>query len=430
MRRWKTFAGLAVLLTAAFTPARAQSLSECPATIEAYEKAPTVAHARPLFPCFNHPDPKVRGRAFNSVIRREIFDDPEFPGLMPALRQAAALGERDKDYEVAKLAGGIETWLISAQTYFYDKARAAEETRRSRQDAMGTEPARLRLSLVFGAGIVAQMLIYVLSSGAGLGRLGFAFLFGLLGLMPGKNERDYELHFHLAYCFVVFAFMAFAQYKKEIMARVSESSLLASSLTFCYLCLSFLGGPRRELVLALAALPVAGTLIVAFTIREWSSATKLGCYIWFLVLAGANTAFQIRFGNLAFLFTLDYAAPPAFDLFMTGMAMTILFASLFYVYILIPVADKHETQEHRMARWREDAGEMVSRFSDYRLTADQAATIVLLQGGLYAANDYFGWLSPGIMMNVSIAILPLVFQLLFYRRTIGVPAQAENPTAR
>jgi hypothetical protein len=275
---------------------------------------------------------------------------------------------------------------------------------------------RIGLSLIFGAGIVVQTLLFVFNSGAQNrgGRLAAAAGAGLVGLLPGKHERDYQLHFHLCYCFIVYALVVFSLFKKEIMARVGQSNLLVNSLTFWYLCASFLSaGDARLAVMALAALPTLGTLIVAFTIRDWSFPVRLSCYVWFLVLTVALSIFQIRFGDLSFVVTDSYSAPDAISLYLTGMAVTYLMASLFYIYILIPIADKHQTQEQRMEIWRQDAHLMAGCFVDYRMTATEAFLIIALQGGLYALNAWGRWISPGLMMNVSFIALPFVFQRLF-----------------
>ena len=56
---------------------------------------------------------------------------------------------------------------------------------------------------------------------------------------------------------------------------------------------------------------------------------------------------------------------------------------------------------------------MASRFADYQMTASEAFAIIVLQGGLYVLNYWFRWVSTGVMMNLSIIGLALLFQLLF-----------------
>jgi hypothetical protein len=289
---------------------------------------------------------------------------------------------------------------------------------------------RVTLSLLFGSGVVSQTLLFILDSDAQNrgSRIAIAAGTGLLGLLPGKHERDYQLHFHVCYCFVVYAIVIFAQFKKEVMARVGESNLLVNSLTLWYLCAVFLSpGSAQTTFLSLAALPTLGTLVVAFTIRDWSFPVRLSCYVWFLILTAAISCFQFRFGDMSFLFTDKYAAPDPLNLYLTGMAFTYLAASLFYIYILIPIAGKHQTHEQRMVEWRADAHLMASCFADYRMTATEALLIIALQGGLYALNYWRGWIPPGAMMNVSMIVLPLLFQRMFqFRRRQPAPAAAQG----
>jgi hypothetical protein len=397
----------------------AQTGDGCRDGIEAYQKAPTVSRLKPLLPCLDDADPRVRALVFDKLVRREVWSEPQFKDVYPQLRAAAAKGRRDHDYRVSSFASGMDMWLDNSLHDERDRAKAAAAaTEAGRSDTRNeTERMRIRLSLVFGAGVVAQSLVFVLGSGqTRLVGLGAAAFIGLFGMLPGKHENVYEPHFHLALCFILYAFAVFAQFKKEIMARVSQSNLLVNSLTLWFLCASFLGGESRVLMMSLAALPTLGTLIVAFTIREWSFPVKLACYVWFLLLTIANCCFQVRFGNLAFLFLDSFAPPNPIDLFMTGMAFTVMAASLFYVYLLIPLQRKNETWEARTARWREDAHAMAGCFADYRLTAPEAMQIIVVQGSIYALNHWARWMLPGVMMNVSMVVLPLGFQLLFRRR--------------
>ncbi len=56
---------------------------------------------------------------------------------------------------------------------------------------------------------------------------------------------------------------------------------------------------------------------------------------------------------------------------------------------------------------------MASCFADYRMTATEAMQIIAIQGGIYALNYRFGWFLPGTMMNLSMIVLPFLFQLWF-----------------
>ncbi|MDE2291871.1 MAG: hypothetical protein KGL53_07295, partial [Elusimicrobia bacterium] len=399
----------------------------CRAAVAAYQQKHTVANLRPLLPCFDAPDPLVRALAFDKALSREVWDEPSFPALADQLQAAAAKGRRDKDLDVSHNADSMDWWLRNYRQYSADKADSARRKAQAaatagRSDLSSPlERARIRLSFVFGAGVVVQVLIFVLGSGrTDLHRLGLAAAAGLFGLLPGRHESLYEPHFHIAFCFVVFAFVAFVQFKDDIMARVSESSLLVNSLTLWYLCVAFLGGLGPWL-LALAALPTAGTLLVAFTVRTWTFRARLACYAWFLVLTAAEACFQVGFGNFSFLWSDSFMPPKAPDLFMTGMVFAVLAAALFYVHLLIPLRNKYETQEERMARWRGDAHEMAAHFSDYRLSASEALQILLLQGGFYLANHWLHLMEPARVMNVSLALLPLAVALAYRRGADPAP---------
>jgi len=288
------------------------------------------------------------------------------------------------------------------------------------------------LSLVFGVGIIFQSLLFI-SNQWTLEKMRLILKhmgISLAGMFPGKNERHYveDIYFHITICFILFAGFIFATFKKEILPRITEASLLSYSLIFWYLFLSRYDPHSAfdRTVVLLAALPTLGTLVIAFTLIHWSFKVNLSCYIWYLILVLAISILQISFGALAFIFGHRTDQFELWQILLTGMSFTYLSASMFYLYILIPVQGKNQTKEERMQIWQEDARLMASRFVDYRMPPVQAAIILILQGGLYALNHTYRWFPMPLMVNLSVVVLPVFFSFIF--QTIKpVPMEPATP---
>jgi hypothetical protein len=286
------------------------------------------------------------------------------------------------------------------------------------------------LSLIFGIGIVFQALLFVgdFWNPIKIKSVGTAAGASFMGMLPGKHERDYvgDIYFHMCSCFVIFAFVIFANFKKEILPRIGETCLLSYSLILWLLLFPKEGinSAFDKVAMVISVLPTLGVLVISFTLVQWNFTVNLICYIWFLVLTLTIYAVQISFGELAFLFNPnDSPASPA-HLFLTGMSFTYLSASVFYLYILIPIQKKHQTREERMKQWREDAGLMASRFIDYRMTPVQALFILVLQGGFYALNHYLRLLPVPMVVSISIILVPYLYSIAFSRAQARVLKRA------
>jgi len=292
-----------------------------------------------------------------------------------------------------------------------------------------------QMILVFILGIFAQSALFLFDAGIltgspdqWLARVGGALASGLFGLAPGRRERNYSLYFHLCVGAVIYISIFLSFFKKEILSRVSESSLLCNCLVFWYLfATTFRDTLDQKLLLGIAALPTLGTLAIAFSIRSWNFGVKFACYVWFLFLIAAIAVLQVRVGNLDFLFGKTPDDGP-FGVFLTGMAAAYMWAGLYYLFILVPIPGKRQTFAERMDVWRADASMMAGRFSDYALTPQQAGTVIALQGGLYGLNLQFHLVSDAVLLNASLVFLPYV-----YRALAGPPAGAAvcvpNPSA-
>jgi hypothetical protein len=278
---------------------------------------------------------------------------------------------------------------------------------------------RVELSFVLGAGVVAEVLLLTLPS-LRLGhvwRLALVVAVGCLALLFGRNVDPSAYAPVLIGC-ALFALAAFIFLKDEILRRVSETNLLLSTLVFWYLWRNV--DAPREVLLALAAvaiLPTAGTVLVAMVVRNWGFRVRLLCYVWFLVLSSAMSVLLLRFGDLSFAYLGSFDPPNLLSLFLTGMCITYLAASVFYIWTLIPIFGKVD--------WQENSKLMAGRFADYEMRIPEVALTILVPGGIFLLNTQYHWIPVTLLATAALVLQRYGSRFLFPARPSAAPPSPE-----
>ncbi|MGD0017752.1 MAG: hypothetical protein ABSD62_00715 [Candidatus Limnocylindrales bacterium] len=246
---------------------------------------------------------------------------------------------------------------------------------------------RLDLSLIFGVGVVAEVLLLTLPGFRlrRIWRLALAVVAGGLGFLIARTADPGLPHVQALVAVAALALAAFLLLKNEILPRVSESSLLLGTLVLWYL-IANVDAPREILyaLTAAAVIPTAGTLVVAIVVRDWGYRVRLICYVWFLILSSAISILLLRFGDLTFAVDASFDPPNLLSLLGTGMCLTYLAASVFYIWTLVPFFVRGRLEE-----WWGDARLMASRFADYEMRLPEVAVTILVPGGIFLLNLQF-----------------------------------------
>jgi hypothetical protein len=276
---------------------------------------------------------------------------------------------------------------------------------------------RLDLSLVFGAGVVVEVLLLTLPGFRlrRIWRLALAVVAGGLGFLIGRTAGPDLPHVQALVAVATFALAAFLLLKNEILPRVSESSLLLGSLVFWYL-IANVDAPR-EIVYALAAaaiLPTLVTVVIAVLIHEWGFRVRLFCYFWFLVLSSAISVLLFRFGDLTFIANASFDPPNLLSLLATGMGFTYLAACVFYIWRLIPVFGRGRLEDS----WG-DTKLMAGRFADYEMRLPEVALTILVPGGLFYLNSQYH--SVPVTLLASAALVLQRYGSRLVRRGLKMP---------
>lgn len=279
---------------------------------------------------------------------------------------------------------------------------------------------RLDLSLIFGAGVVAEVLLLTVPGFRlrRIWRLALAVVAGGLGFLVARSAEPGLFHVQAVVAVAAFAVAAFLLLKNEILPRVSESSLLLGSLVFWYLIANT--DAPREIVYALAGaaiLPTLGTMVIAVLIHEWGFKVRLLFYLWFLLLSSAISVLLLRLGDLSFIVNESFNPPNLLNLFGTGMCFTYLAASVFYIWTLVPFFVRG-----RLQAWWGDGKLMASRFADYEMKLPEVALTILVPGGLFYLNSQYHAVPVALLASAA-----LVLQRYGSRLIRGGPERPASP---
>ena len=285
---------------------------------------------------------------------------------------------------------------------------------------------RAVLGLILGAGVVAEIVVLTLPGFRlrRIWRLALAIVAAALGFMGARAAEPGLVHVQILGAAAAFALAAFLLLKNEILPRISESSLLLGTVVLWYLIANV--NAQREIVYALAGaavLPTAGTVVIALVIRDWGERVKRLCYVWFLVQSAVMSVLLLRFADLAFVLNSGFEAPNEVSLLATGMGITYLAASLFYIWTFAPIFLRG-----RLEDWWGDAKLMASRFADYEMHIPEAVLTVAIPGALFVVNSQLRVVPVELLASGVLVLQRFGSNLLFRRRNraAGKPAAVSS----
>jgi hypothetical protein len=264
-----------------------------------------------------------------------------------------------------------------------------------------------KLILFFGLGTVIQAVTLVLGSW-NWNKFLSSLAWSLLGFIPGRHERDYNLYTHLLFCFVIFAGSIAVKFRKELLPRVNEKILLSYTIVFWYAFFSFSYKPGwlYNCAIVLFLLPTLATMALAVTEKELSFREKLVFYAWYLLMVVFMLIFQFSSNYFTVFFhknSIIQGTP--LEAVLAGMGFCYMMVNITYIYHMFPIGKKHESYEDCMKRWHHWTDLMTGRFDDKnQLTQTQSFLIVLLLGGFLAANYKYNFISAIVAVNMGILV--------------------------
>ncbi len=220
----------------------------------------------------------------------------------------------------------------------------------------------------------------------------------------------------------VFLLGLVVEFNKELLIQLTEQRLLQESLiSFYVLWLLFPGASAFSaqyfyiVFLPMCAL-TALTLVACLSKPGQNAIIKTILYVWFLILQAIFASYYIS--NLFSAFGQQAVAFSLFDAFILG---TLIFSfTVSFVNILHFTKGKRENLSSYMLRLAEQVSLLTSKYTDVEMSRKFTAAIILLQGGVLVANYFTNFISP--MLLISISLLVSSFVSSFISRPVSQPS--------
>ncbi len=287
---------------------------------------------------------------------------------------------------------------------------------------------RIVLCVVFGFGVLLESLLLV---GLYAEELGFKLLVslavGLVSLGVGLIKApELGLYMHILIGFAVYACVFAILFRKKIMPIVSEKTLLVLNMALWYLFFAYssMFSFHIKLFICLILIPMTISVnLMAFIDHVVGPGLTLLFYTWFLIMIVFLGLAQFPFWNLSFFFDQISASRLGFlDVLLTGMVFSYIVTHAIYILALIPYPyDKEMTFEERWREVKEHARVLINKYSHQQLRQEEALLIVLILGGLLAANLFLQLIPDHLAINSLIVIVPQ-----FISRRFSVAAQRSD----
>lgn len=266
--------------------------------------------------------------------------------------------------------------------------------------------------LLFYAGMMAQAIFLLLDRfepGDILKFLGCCAA-SLLGLIPGKHERIYNLPLHLFIIACVFSVAYGLCFKEKILEHINKEILMVWTLIGLYIALRTplvtAHLPVLLLLLALCLIPI----INAFAGNEPPYAWKVYFYVWFLCVLVGIAASKFAFSTMAHVFGFRHGAEEinALGTVLVGMSFLYLAVNLWYVVELIPVPGKHQSFTDRLANVKQSMKILAGDYDAEQVRWWKTLVLLVVAGSLLTANHFRQFISDETLVPLLIVALPVV----------------------
>ncbi len=242
-------------------------------------------------------------------------------------------------------------------------------------------------------------------------------LFMLAGFIPGKNEVEYSLNYHIFVSFIgiVLGFQIF--FHQKILPHIDEYVFATWNVLLGYVLVRRFGIESPWILLPL--IPITASLLFLLTPLQPGTFVKSVLYAWYLL---AVATIGILFFDLAnFEMFFQDAEPlrlPWPDAFMSGMAFLSIGYTLCFLILLLPIPGKGQSLRDRMKECRELVDLMVSRYSNDQAHPGILAIYLAALIAVGILNHVYAVISDALFISVLLVGSPYLLLGLSWLRAM------------
>lgn len=229
---------------------------------------------------------------------------------------------------------------------------------------------------------------------------------GLLGMLPGKNERDYDVRLHIFMSLVVAAFSFTAAFASRLVSRIGARTLIVANAMVVLIVFDKFG--YSETIFYILLVPTLITLINGFTNLDRHFVAQVFFYLWFCTMLFTIGLIQFAFGDMLNIMGWgDSAHLPSFlSTFFMGAALMYILSNVWFVLYMIPFTDKHQTLEDRMNKIKIHMQRLAFGYIWQKDdTVGNIITVIVLPIALFA-NHIYGWIDLNTLIFIVLALIP------------------------
>ncbi len=234
-------------------------------------------------------------------------------------------------------------------------------------------------------------------------------VFSSLSFLPSKNEKNYEPTFHLFAFLMMFCGLFGIVFRKEILPKVNERTLLFFTVIFWYAYLSAIG-PYYILFLWptwIAFIPTSAVIYSVLKTEEFSFLIKLMFYIWYLIIIFSLSCLLFSQAILPALSSPETTSMKPYEGFFYGGTFLYFISHLVYLVQLLPIPGKRETFETRIKEWKTYLIELVGKHRDDEMPFSESIVSLSVLLAVCSLNYTLKIVPEGILISTLILILSI-----------------------
>lgn len=231
-----------------------------------------------------------------------------------------------------------------------------------------------------------------------------------IGLLPEKNESQYNFHEHLIKYFFVCVGVTFFSFRDALVPKINEHIVAVNSVILWYAILFLI--PQRFIpsVVIVSVIPTAFVVHSIFERRELDYTKQIVLYFWndvvYLIL------FVVQLDQFAKIFPSFEVLQniPILQVIMSGMMFAAIGLPIMGLLFIVPIPSKHQTMPERMAEIRDYMARIIENFTEENTTPAKVLFMIMLSWGLLFLNRIYTVTSEFTLINTLILALPFLIK--------------------